>query len=82
KKVTDKPTGTTLDSTWQAAAEHALAAEPKGRNTSLVALRADTGEILAVANSPAGGFNRAVSGTYAPGSTFKLVTSSALLMKG
>ncbi|MEU6438936.1 penicillin-binding transpeptidase domain-containing protein [Streptomyces sp. NPDC047046] len=82
KEATDEPAGTTLDSTWQSAAEHALAAEPEHRNASLVALRADTGEILAVANSPATGFNRAVSGTYAPGSTFKLVTSSALLMKG
>ncbi|MEW2346521.1 penicillin-binding transpeptidase domain-containing protein [Streptomyces sp. NPDC006684] len=82
KEATDKVAETTLDSTWQTAAEHALAAEPEDRNASLVALRGDTGEILAVANSPATGFNRAVSGTYAPGSTFKLVTSSALLMKG
>ncbi|WP_432160694.1 penicillin-binding transpeptidase domain-containing protein [Streptomyces sp. NRRL F-5630] len=82
KEATGKVATTTLDRTWQKAAEHALAAEPEGRNASLVALRSDTGEILAVANSPATGFNRAVSGTYAPGSTFKLVTSSALLMKG
>ncbi|WP_433341537.1 penicillin-binding transpeptidase domain-containing protein [Streptomyces sp. CA-253872] len=81
KEVSEEPVRTTLDSDWQSAAEHALAAEPKHRNASLVALRSDTGEILAVANSPAGGFNRAVSGTYAPGSTFKIVTSSALLMK-
>ncbi len=40
------------------------------------------GQVLAVANSPADGFNRAVSGTYAPGSTWKIVTSSALLLKG
>lgn len=78
----DKPVATTLDSTWQSAAEKALKEEPEGRNASLVALRVDNGEVLAVANSPAGGFNRAVSGTYAPGSTWKLVTSSALLMKG
>ncbi|WP_086722837.1 penicillin-binding transpeptidase domain-containing protein [Streptomyces carpinensis] len=78
----DKPVTTTLDATWQAAADKALADTTGGKNASLVALRVDNGEILAMANSPATGFNRAVSGTYAPGSTWKIVTSSALLLKG
>ncbi|MGO4748322.1 penicillin-binding transpeptidase domain-containing protein, partial [Streptomyces sp. 2MCAF27] len=82
KKLTDKPVATTIDTAWQAAAGKALAEGAKGRNAALVALRIDNGEILAVANAPASGFNRAVSGTYAPGSTFKIVTSSALLLKG
>ncbi|UZJ32765.1 penicillin-binding transpeptidase domain-containing protein [Streptomyces endophytica] len=77
-----RPVRTTLDATWQAAAEKALATGAHGRNASLVALRIDNGEILAMANSPSSGFNRAVSGTYAPGSTWKIVTSSALLLKG
>ncbi|MEU9349980.1 penicillin-binding transpeptidase domain-containing protein [Streptomyces griseoloalbus] len=77
----DGPVRTTLDADWQSAAERALA-EADGKNAALVALRIDDGEILAVANSPASGFNRAVSGTYAPGSTWKIVTSSALLLKG
>ncbi|MEE4419304.1 penicillin-binding transpeptidase domain-containing protein [Streptomyces bugieae] len=77
-----RPVRTTLDATWQAAAERALASGAHGRNASLVALRIDNGEILAMANSPSSGFNRAVSGTYAPGSTWKIVTSSALLLKG
>ncbi|AOR30570.1 penicillin-binding protein [Streptomyces fodineus] len=72
---------TTLDVTWQSAAEKALAAHADGKNASLVALRIDNGQILAMANSPSSGFNRAVSGTYAPGSTWKIVTSSALLLK-
>ncbi|MFD8542950.1 penicillin-binding transpeptidase domain-containing protein [Streptomyces sp. NPDC059649] len=76
-----EPVRTTLDATWQAAAEKALASGAHGRNASLVALRIDNGEILAMANSPSSGFNRAVSGTYAPGSTWKIVTSSALLLK-
>ncbi|MEU9121119.1 penicillin-binding transpeptidase domain-containing protein [Streptomyces sp. NPDC048506] len=76
------PVRTTLDATWQAAAEKALASGAHGRNASLVALRIDNGEILAMANSPSAGFNRAVSGTYAPGSTWKIVTGSALLLKG
>ncbi|MDI6514827.1 penicillin-binding transpeptidase domain-containing protein [Streptomyces coelicoflavus] len=77
----DRPVRTTLDATWQSAAEKALG-EADGKNASLVALRVDNGEVLALANSPSSGFNRAASGTYAPGSTFKIVTSSALLLKG
>ena len=72
---------TTLDATWQSAAEKALAAHADGKNASLVVLRINDGEILAVANAPSAGFNRAVSGTYAPGSTWKIITSSALLLK-
>ncbi|SFF23309.1 NTF2-like N-terminal transpeptidase domain-containing protein [Actinacidiphila alni] len=72
---------TTLDGSWQSAAENALRHDAGGKNASLVVLRVDNGAILALANSPADGFNRAVSGTYAPGSTWKLVTSSALLLK-
>ncbi|MBV7698256.1 penicillin-binding transpeptidase domain-containing protein [Streptomyces sp. TRM70350] len=78
----DEPVRTTLDADWQSAAEQALAGEADGKNAALVALRIDNGEILAVANSPSSGFNRAVSGTYAPGSTWKMVTSTALLLKG
>ncbi|MFC7980716.1 penicillin-binding transpeptidase domain-containing protein [Streptomyces sp. NPDC057336] len=76
-----EPVRTTLDATWQAAAEKALG-QAGGKNAALVALRVDNGEVLALANSPASGFNRAASGTYAPGSTWKIVTSSALLLKG
>ncbi|MFE1584307.1 penicillin-binding transpeptidase domain-containing protein [Streptomyces sp. NPDC058737] len=77
----DRPVRTTLDATWQAAAEKALG-EAGGKNAALVALRIDNGEVLALANSPSSGFNRAASGTYAPGSTWKIVSSSALLLKG
>ncbi|MBD0711949.1 MULTISPECIES: penicillin-binding transpeptidase domain-containing protein [unclassified Streptomyces] len=77
----DKPVATTFDATWQAAADQAMAEAAEGRNASLVALRVDNGEVLALANSPSTGFNRAFSGTYAPGSTWKIVTSSALLLK-
>ncbi|MGW3865121.1 penicillin-binding transpeptidase domain-containing protein [Streptomyces sp. NPDC005047] len=77
----DQPVRTTLDATWQSAAEQALG-KADGKNAALVALRVDNGEVLAFANSPSSGFNRAASGTYAPGSTWKIVTSSALLLKG
>ncbi|MFC0601479.1 penicillin-binding transpeptidase domain-containing protein [Streptomyces palmae] len=78
---TGRPVRTTLDAGWQSAAEKALAAKTGGKNAALVALRIDNGEILAMANSPASGFNRAVLGTYAPGSTWKIVTSGTLLLK-
>lgn len=80
-RPTDQPIRTTLDSTWQSAAEKALTSEATGKDAALVALRIDNGEILAVANSPSSGFNRATSGTYAPGSTWKVVTTSALMLK-
>ncbi|WP_434591566.1 penicillin-binding transpeptidase domain-containing protein [Streptomyces sp. A5-4] len=76
------PVRTTIDSGWQAAAEKALTAGADGKDAAVVALRVDNGQILALANSPSAGFNRAVSGTYAPGSTWKLVTTGALLLKG
>ncbi|MFE9771312.1 penicillin-binding transpeptidase domain-containing protein [Streptomyces sp. NPDC005931] len=78
--TSDGPVRTTLDAAWQSAAERALA-RAGGKNAALVALRVEDGEILAVANFPVSGFNRALSGTYASGSTWKIVTSSALLLK-
>ncbi|WP_420176319.1 penicillin-binding transpeptidase domain-containing protein [Luteococcus sp. OSA5] len=70
-----------LDRALQARAEQALA-QQKGI-ASLVALKVGTGEILAAANSPAAGANPdATAGRYAPGSTFKVVSSLALLRKG
>ncbi|MER6405497.1 penicillin-binding transpeptidase domain-containing protein [Streptomyces viridosporus] len=69
---------TTLDPSLQAAAEAQVA---KKARASLVALRASTGEILAVANS-SHGFNTAFQGSLAPGSTMKVVTASLLLDKG
>ncbi|MFD4998997.1 penicillin-binding transpeptidase domain-containing protein [Streptomyces buecherae] len=76
------PVRTTIDPAVQRAAERALERHAKGRNAGLVALRIADGEVVAVANTPAGGFNRAFLGTYAPGSTMKVITSAALLNKG
>ncbi|WP_329011820.1 penicillin-binding transpeptidase domain-containing protein [Streptomyces sp. NBC_01601] len=69
---------TTLDPGLQAAAEQQVA---KRKQASVVALRASTGEILAVANS-GHGFNIAFQGSLAPGSTMKVITSSLLIEKG
>lgn len=70
---------TTLDAAVQTAAERAVAKHPKA---SVVALKASTGEILAVANAPATGFNGALRGSLAPGSTMKVVTAATLIDKG
>ena len=77
-----KPLTTTLDYTVQAAAEKAVA-QSTGHNASMVVVQPSTGQILAVANGPGSrNDNPAMSGHYAPGSTFKIVTSSALMKAG
>ncbi|MGY3202238.1 penicillin-binding transpeptidase domain-containing protein [Streptomyces sp. TE5632] len=69
---------TTLDPKLQAAAEEQVA---KKARSSVVVLRASTGEILAAANASRG-FNTAFQGSLAPGSTFKVLTASMLIEKG
>jgi cell division protein FtsI/penicillin-binding protein 2 len=72
---------TTLDLDTQAAAEAALGRSE--RNAALVAVRPSTGDVLAAANRPASSsLNRAFTGLYPPGSTFKVVSTAALLRAG
>lgn len=76
-----RPLRTTLDRDVQAAAEAALGAMD-GRS-ALVAVQPSTGDVLAVANRPLDeAFNRAFEGLYPPGSTFKVVSTAALLRAG
>lgn len=71
----------TLDERLQSAAERALAST--GPASALVAIRPSTGAILAAANGPGtDGYNVATYGQAAPGSTFKTVSSLALLRAG
>jgi cell division protein FtsI/penicillin-binding protein 2 len=76
-----QPLATTLSTGVQSAAEAAL-----GNSTAaaaVVALQPSTGDILAVANRPTSStFDRALAGSYAPGSTFKVITTAALLRGG
>jgi hypothetical protein len=74
-----EPVETTLDPRVQEAAVKAVRDIEKP--TSLVAVRPSTGAVLAVVNNK-GGFNRALDGNYAPGSTFKAVTAAGLLAAG
>ncbi|MBS2964905.1 hypothetical protein KGA66_17740 [Actinocrinis puniceicyclus] len=69
---------TTIDPTVQALAEKAVSMRAR---SSMVVLRPSTGAILAVANTPGSG-DTALIGGLAPGSTFKIVTSTALLKYG
>lgn len=76
-----KPLELTLDLQRQSAAESALA--DVGPGSALVAVRPSDGAILAAANGPGtDGYNLATYGQAAPGSTFKTVSSLALLRAG
>ncbi|MDE9364675.1 penicillin-binding transpeptidase domain-containing protein [Luteipulveratus sp. YIM 133132] len=72
---------TTLDPKVQGAAEAALTKTGK-TPSALVAIDVKTGDVLAAANSPSYGINRALSGRYQPGSTLKVSSTYALLTKG
>jgi cell division protein FtsI/penicillin-binding protein 2 len=70
----------TLNPQVQAAAEAAL--NGVHQPAALVAIDTTTGQIRAVVSRPANGFSRAIDGEYPPGSTFKVITSTALLEAG
>ncbi|WP_406202410.1 penicillin-binding transpeptidase domain-containing protein [Kitasatospora sp. NBC_01560] len=76
-----KPFKVTIDNTLQAAAEKAMT-DLGGKQGSIVAIEPSTGQVLAFANAPANGQNRAFVGLLAPGSTMKIVTATALLEAG
>lgn len=79
--VDGAPMTLTLDKGIQTAAEAALV-NTKAVPSALVAVDVRTGDLLAVANSPAFGMNRALLGRYQPGSTLKVATTYSLLGKG
>jgi cell division protein FtsI/penicillin-binding protein 2 len=74
------PVTTTIDAATQHAAEAALAGERK--SAALVAVDASTGDILAAVSVNSGGFDQAIDGGFPPGSTFKVITSTALITHG
>ncbi|MCV2393005.1 penicillin-binding transpeptidase domain-containing protein [Actinotalea sp. M2MS4P-6] len=72
---------TTLDVGLQTEADALLA--DVGPASAIVAVQPSTGDVLAVASGPGGdGMSTATLGQYAPGSTFKVVSSLALLRSG
>ncbi|MCI4045639.1 penicillin-binding transpeptidase domain-containing protein [Streptomyces sp. TRM75563] len=70
---------TTLDAGAQAAAERAV---KKFSESSVVAVQPSTGAIRAIANNRVDGYNAAVSGQLAPGSTMKIVTAAMIIQNG
>ncbi|MEU3979520.1 penicillin-binding transpeptidase domain-containing protein [Streptomyces sp. NPDC026672] len=70
---------TTLSASAQAAAETAVS---KYAESSVVAVKPSTGEVLAVANHRQDGFNAAFLGKLAPGSTMKILTAATLIDNG
>ena len=76
-----RPVQTTLDPKVQAAAEAAL--DGVGQQAAMVVIQASTGGVLASVSRPtAQAFDVALNGSVPPGSTFKVVTTTALLQAG
>lgn len=70
---------TTISPSAQAAAEKAV---KRFAQSSVVAVKPSTGEVLAVANNRTDGFNAAFEGRAAPGSTMKIITAAMLIDNG
>jgi cell division protein FtsI/penicillin-binding protein 2 len=76
-----RPLRTVLSTRAQSAAETALG--DSGAPSAVVVEQPSTGDVLAVADRPVDStFDRALGGAYPPGSTFKVVTTAALLRSG
>ena len=75
-----QPVRTSLVATVQQASDAALAASPA--DAALVAVDVATGDVVAASNFPVDGGDRALTGRFPPGSTFKVVTTLALLGDG
>lgn len=79
--VPGTPLQTTLDEKAQNAADQAIKDEPSA--SAIVAIKVSTGEVLAAANGPNNGAtDAALTGRFAPGSTFKMAGALALIRKG
>ena len=76
-----RPVRTTIEPRVQRAAETAL--DQVHKNAALVAVDAATGSVLAAVSVPASNpFDQALGGAFPPGSSFKVITSTALIDHG
>jgi hypothetical protein len=75
------PVRTSIDMRVQLAASQAVRSAATAKPVDMVAIQPSTGRVLAVVERP-GGFDRALQGEFPPGSTFKVVTASALAKTG
>ncbi|GAB2464820.1 penicillin-binding transpeptidase domain-containing protein [Promicromonospora xylanilytica] len=82
EKQDGEPVAITIDPATQLRAEAALA-DLDDLASAIVAIKPSTGEVLAAASGPGSeGYSTATLGQYAPGSTFKIATSLAMLRSG
>jgi len=72
---------TSIEMTDQLAASAAVSGAKTNKPIDMVVIQPSTGKVLAVVERP-GGFDRALDGIFPPGSTFKIVTASALIKAG
>jgi hypothetical protein len=79
--VPGTPVRTSIVMRDQLAASQAVRSAATTKPVDVVALQPSTGRILAVVERP-GGYDRALQGIFPPGSTFKVVTASALAARG
>jgi Penicillin binding protein transpeptidase domain/NTF2-like N-terminal transpeptidase domain/Penicillin-binding Protein dimerisation domain len=75
------PVRTSIEMRYQLAASAAIRSAATSKPVDFVAIQPSTGRVLAVVERP-GGFDRALQGEFPPGSTFKVVTASALSRTG
>jgi len=76
-----QPVQTSINLRDQLAASRAVESAGTSKPVDVVAIQPSTGRVLAVVERP-GGFDRALQGEFPPGSTFKVVTASALARGG
>jgi hypothetical protein len=76
-----QPVQTSINLRDQLAASRAVESAGTSKPVDVVAIQPSTGQVLAVVERP-GGFDRALQGEFPPGSTFKVVTASALARGG
>jgi cell division protein FtsI/penicillin-binding protein 2 len=75
------PVVVSIDMRYQLAAAQAVRSADTTKPVDMVVIQPSTGRVLAVVERP-GGFDRALLGEFPPGSTFKVVTASALARTG
>ncbi len=79
--IPGKPVRTSIKMSVQLAASRAVSSASTSKPIDMVVIQPSTGDILAVVERP-GGYDRALDGTFPPGSTFKIVTASGLARTG
>src|SRR5215469_520726 len=79
--VRGRPVKTSIMMSVQLAAAQAVLSSTTNKPIDMVVIQPSTGRVLAMVERP-GSWDKAIDGTYPPGSTFKIVTASALAEQG